>query len=173
MPAPPWFERRQASEMMHSGPIASAVPGRTDLHNMSVKSGSYVLPAETISHLGQSNSIAGLHIAGKMFGNSGPFGAGTLAIRHASGMPRLAGAPKAMTNFASGGYSEGGLRGDSSAPKVPIVAAGGEFVIDPEVVRNIGNGSIEAGHKILDRFVMSKRQEHIKTLKHLAPPAKK
>jgi len=53
---------------------------------------------------------------------------------------------------------------------VPIVAAGGEYVISPEVVREVGSGSIGRGHKILDAFVRKTRAQHIKTLRNLPGP---
>jgi hypothetical protein len=52
----------------------------------------------------------------------------------------------------------------------PIIAAGGEFVIPPEKVREIGGGDIDRGHKILDHWVMSTRKKHIKTLRGLKQP---
>jgi len=55
---------------------------------------------------------------------------------------------------------------------VPIVAAGGEYVIPPYAVLGIGNGDIDLGHRILDQFVMKLRKQHIKTLQKLAPPKK-
>jgi hypothetical protein len=36
----------------------------------------------------------------------------------------------------------------------------------------IGHGNIKHGHETLDKWVLKKRKEHIKTLKGLAPPAK-
>ena len=55
---------------------------------------------------------------------------------------------------------------------VPIVAAGGEYVIHPRHVVHIGNGSLEDGHKILDEFVNRFRAKTVKTLKNLPPPKK-
>jgi hypothetical protein len=55
---------------------------------------------------------------------------------------------------------------------VPIVAAGGEYVIAPYQVLGIGGGNIDRGHRILDQFVMKLRKLHIKTLQKLAPPKK-
>jgi hypothetical protein len=55
---------------------------------------------------------------------------------------------------------------------VPIVAAGGEFVISPEVVTNMGNGNIDNGHEELDDFVNKMRAMTIKTLQKLPGPKK-
>lgn len=53
---------------------------------------------------------------------------------------------------------------------VEIVAAGGEYVITPENVTNIGGGDIDAGHKNLDEFVKAYRAKTIKTLQKLPGP---
>ena len=63
-------------------------------------------------------------------------------------------------------FADGGMAGE----KVPIVAAGGEYVIPPEVVINVGNGDMNAGHTELDDFVLKMRAKTVKTLKGLAPP---
>lgn len=65
-------------------------------------------------------------------------------------------------NFADGGATDG----------VPIVAAGGEYVIPPEDVVEIGKGDMDHGHKILDAFVKKMRQKTIKTLQNLPGPKK-
>jgi uncharacterized protein YecT (DUF1311 family) len=168
-----WLQRHEAENIarpMHvgpivSGPIMSAVPGRTDRHNVNVASGSYVIPAESISHLGQSNSIAGMHIAHNLFGPSSPHSPANMAFRHAVGIPR----PPRMP-FTS----EGGARGDPRAGQsVPVVLSGGEYVVTPDVIRNIGGGSLADGHRVMDKFIMNLRKDHIATLKRLPPPAKK
>jgi len=63
-------------------------------------------------------------------------------------------------NYADGGATDG----------VPIVAAGGEYVIPPEDVVEIGKGDMDHGHKILDAFVKKMRQKTIKTLQNLPGP---
>lgn len=67
-------------------------------------------------------------------------------------------------------YASGGATHDGDA--VPIVAAGGEYVISPEEVERIGNGSMEDGHKILDAFVKKMRKKTIRTLQSLPGPKK-
>ena len=52
----------------------------------------------------------------------------------------------------------------------PIVAAGGEYVIDPHNVERIGEGDMDRGHSELDRFVKMARAEAINTLKNLPGP---
>jgi hypothetical protein len=149
-PPAPWFTRNEARGMLHTGPIVSAVPGRTDRHNMAVPSGAYVIPSETVSHLGQNNTMAGLSVLNHLFGQSGPYGVGrNMAVR-----------------------GKGRADGGSVGAPVDIVTAGGEFVIPPEIVASVGGGDVDHGHKILDAWVMQMRKDHIKTLRKLAPPAK-
>ena len=60
--------------------------------------------------------------------------------------------------------------GGSSGVQVPIVAAGGEYVIPPEVVTAIGEGDMDLGHTELDSFVKTMRKKLIDTLKKLPGP---
>lgn len=123
----------------HVGPIHSAVAGRTDHLPMHVPSGSYVIPADIISAMGEGNTMAGFRIMGditKMYGGS-------------------------QGSFAAGGSTEN---------LVPIVAAGGEYVIPPGVVVGIGGGNLDTGHKELDDFVKKMRANTVATLKKLPGP---
>lgn len=126
------------SPKMHVGPIHSPVAGRTDHLPMTVPSGSYVIPADIVSSLGEGNTMAGFKIIREMF----------------KGMP-------GEQAFASGG---------ATAPPVEIIAAGGEYVIDPMTVSHIGGGDLDSGHRELDGFVKSMRAKTIKTLKKLPGP---
>ena len=63
-----------------------------------------------------------------------------------------------------------GKAAGGSASGVPIVAAGGEWVISPRQVARVGGGDIDAGHRVLDAFVKQVRQELIGTLQKLPPP---
>ena len=139
------------------GLINSSIPGRTDKIPLKVRAGSYILPADFVSAIGQNNSMAGGEILKKMF-SSGAYG---MAPMKGHGRPRI---PK--RGFQDGGDAEG------DDEHVDIIAAGGEFTIPPEVVRDIGHGSMKAGHSVLDKFVMKVRKHHIETLKKLDPPKK-
>ena len=57
-----------ASEKVYVGPIHSSVAGRTDHLPINVPSGSYVLPADIISAMGEGNTMAGFRAANKVFG---------------------------------------------------------------------------------------------------------
>lgn len=140
-----------------AGPILSRVPGRTDNHPMDVASGSYVLPADHVSSLGEGNTVAGMEYLKKI----GPQG-----IKRISGGPKLPKVPRSgKRRFANGG----GL--DTAGQPVPINAAGGEYVIPPDEVVIIGDGDLKRGHAILDAWVLNNRKSHIKTLRKLPGPA--
>lgn len=140
---------------LHTGPIHSHVAGRTDHLPMHVPSGSYVLPADLPSALGEGNTIAGFKHLRRVFGGT-PYGGG----KHIYGQ---SGGPYGM---AAGGEAEG------DDPGVPIVAAGGEYVLSPDQVRFAGNGDLDAGHKVLDDFVKRVRSDNVKTLEKLPGPKK-
>ena len=55
---------------------------------------------------------------------------------------------------------------------IDIMAAGGEHVIPPEMVRRIGLGDLKRGHQILDEFVKEVRKRNIRDLKKLPGPVK-
>lgn len=125
----------------HVGPIHSAVAGRTDHLPMHVPSGSYVIPADIISAMGEGNTMAGFKIFNDI-------------TKQYGGIPQA--------------YAAGGFTGDL----VPIVAAGGEYVIPPEVVIAMGNGDMDLGHRELDAFVKKMRAKTVKTLQKLPGPKK-
>ena len=109
-----------------------------------------MLPADLVSSLGEGNTIAGFKHLKRMFGGT-PYGA-------KSAMPY--GQGKTPYGMAKGGKSDG----------VPIVAAGGEFVLSPDQVREVGGGDLDTGHAVLDKFVLRMRKELIHTLKKLPGP---
>jgi len=57
-------------------------------------------------------------------------------------------------------------------PPVEIVAAGGEYVIAPKAAAIVGGGDMEAGHRVLDDFVVQYRKKTVDTLKKLPAPKK-
>lgn len=68
--------------------------------------------------------------------------------------------------------SRGGRAQDRGDEGVPIVAAGGEYVLSPDQVRAAGRGDADLGTKVLDEFVKRSRARNIKTLQRLPGPAK-
>lgn len=170
----PWFVKREATGEMHTGPIHSPVAGRTDHLPMTVPNGSYVLPADHVSHVGQGNTSAGHARLNHMFGPSGIMHpgmgtgrtGGTRAVGSAASPISKEAAAGTPSLFKAGGVTDGDDEG------VPIMAAGGEYIVPPEVVAEIGHGNIDHGHKILDAWVKSTRRTHIKTLSKLPGPAR-
>jgi len=61
-------EGGDVSEKIHVGPIHSNVAGRTDHLPINVPSGSYVIPADIISAMGEGNTMAGFKYANSVFG---------------------------------------------------------------------------------------------------------
>lgn len=154
---------------LHVGPIHSSVAGRTDHLPMHVPSGSYVIPADIISAMGEGNTMAGFKKARIIFGGtpySGktePYGGMKAAPYGVAGGPYGAqGGPYSPPKRAEGG----------EVPPVPIIAAGGEYVLSPDQVRAVGDGDMDLGHKVLDEFVKRMRAETINTLKKLPGPKK-
>ena len=122
----------------HVGAIHSQVAGRTDHLPMHVPSGSYVIPADIVSAMGEGNTMAGFKVVRQMF----------------KGLP-------GTQAFAAGGFT---------GELVPIVAAGGEYVITPQEVEAIGQGDLDRGHKALDSFIKKMRAKTVQTLKNLPGP---
>lgn len=139
----------------HVGPIHSSVAGRTDHLPMTVHSGSYVIPADIVSGMGEGNTMAGYKHMRRLFGGA-PYAGETAPYDQDSG---VYGSPASK---AKGGATKG----------VPIVAAGGEYVLHPNQVRMAGAGDLDTGHAVLDEFVKRMRSELVKTLKKLPGPKK-
>lgn len=159
---------------LHVGPIHSAVAGRTDHLPMHVPSGSYVIPADIISAMGEGNTIAGFKHMRRMFGGQ-PYGQGSQPYGREGGPYGRSDRPYDQTG---GPYSEaiphaaGGGSPHMNGEAVPIVAAGGEYVLSPEQVRRAGEGDLDLGHRVLDEFVKRMRAETVKTLQKLPGPKK-
>ena len=151
-----------SSTKVHVGPIHSPVAGRTDHLPMHVPSGSYVIPADIISGMGEGNTMAGFKVAKQLFEQapemSGTPGANAQLVGM-PGMPALPDMPK---------KARGGAMNDA----VPIVAAGGEYVIHPDDVQRLGGGDLDYGHKVLDAFVKGMRAKLVRTLSKLPGPKK-
>ena len=49
------------------GPVPGATPGRADLVNATVPAGTYILPADVVSGMGQGNSAAGIQALHALF----------------------------------------------------------------------------------------------------------
>jgi hypothetical protein len=148
-------EGGQVTEMLHTGPIHSPVAGRTDHLPMHVPSGSYVIPADIISAMGEGNTMAGFKHMRRMFAGAPYDGEGDVPY-----------------DGINGPYDEPLKSRGGATESVPIVAAGGEYVLAPHEVRYAGDGSLDAGHRVLDDFVKRYRAQTIKTLSKLPGPRK-
>jgi hypothetical protein len=146
--APPYEPNPKApNDKIVVGPLHSVVAGRTDHLPISVPPGSYVIPADVVSALGEGNTMAGYQRLSEMF-KMGPFGAGI--------QPMVGRAKRA----AGGRVAQ------------PIAAAGGEFVVAPGSIVEYGGGDLSKGHEKLDQFVRSTRAKTIETLRKMPGPKK-
>lgn len=167
----PPYVRSEMRGVMHAGALHGMGGGRTDQLPINVGRGSYVIPADVVSGLGQGNSSAGHNVINRMFG-TGPYGVGLArqggSLMRPPSAPRPLSSPMGSMGKSGLGFAAGGSVGDA----VPIKAAGGEHVLDPDTVAKIGHGDIDVGHKILDSWIKGQRAKLIKTLKTLPGPAK-
>lgn len=128
MSNPPWYAREEAygEDRSPSGFVHSPVPGRTDQLPISPAAGSYVIPADVVSGLGEGNSLSGARLLDAMF-HSGPYGTALPRGGHGGGerMPRPPAVRLPRTDQPQFAY--GGVAG---------FAPGGNVVPIP---RNIGD----------------------------------
>jgi hypothetical protein len=150
-------------DKIHVGPIHSAVAGRTDHLPVHVWSGSYVIPADIISAMGEGNTMAGFKVAKQIFEQPS-------YMKGTPGMPTFGGniGAKAIPDMPK--RAQGGEVDDREA--VPVVLAGGEYVIHPDDVKRIGGGDLNLGHRKLDGYVKMMRKKLVDTLKNLPGPKK-
>lgn len=85
-------------------------------------------------------------------------------VSHIGGGNTLSGLDKLTKMFGKSSRASGGA--------VPIKISDGEFVVSPEEVARRGNGDMDLGNRILDKFVLQTRADHIKTLRGLPAPSK-
>src|SRR6267142_1383291 len=137
-----------AQDNVYAGPLHSHVPGRTDKINLNVKPGSYVVPADVVSILGEGNTLAGTVVLRAMFGQKGLTG----KVKPPEGRPNLMERrlehhqmiPPHMPGVASG-YAEGGDADPRTQGAAPVVVAGGEHIIGPEEIK-AKYGDLSHGH---------------------------
>jgi hypothetical protein len=80
------------------------------------------------------------------------------------GMPHI---PEFITG-ATGHYVRG--RGDGQSDDIPAMLADGEYVFDADTVAQLGNGSSDAGAKLLDHFRQSLREHKRSAPSDKIPP---
>lgn len=158
----PSWTRTEAAGIDHgaSGFLHGSTGGRTDAINTQAPGGSYVIPADVVSGLGEGNSLAGARFMQDAI-STGPWGTPLGHIN--SSAPHVN--HMAMHSAAKGG----GLAGPK---QMPVMLSHGEYVIPPEIVDRIGSGDRKRGIKVLDHFVEDSRAKLIKKLKSLPGPVK-
>lgn len=154
-----------------TGFLHSIVPGRTDLIHANPPTGSFVIPADVVSGLGEGNSLAGAHIL-QMALATGPHG-----IPQSPKAGGGVGIPKAPPVF-SGSFmapaaKRGGRQGNQDIGKpTPILAAGGEVIVPPHIVALWGHGDLKKAHDVLDEWVVRKRKAIAHKMLKLPGPKK-
>lgn len=164
--AVPWWSRQEESmaDRPATGFLSGLTGGRADAVRTSAPGGSYVLPADVVSGLGEGNSIAGARVIDEML-HTQPWGIQGTPVRGNRGLPH----PQARIPEAKGG----GVQGADSAPRpVPVDLSHGEYVIHPRDVMRIGKGSMKRGHRVLDAWVLHERKKHVAKLKSLPGPVR-
>jgi hypothetical protein len=125
------------------GLVRSATPGRADHVRTTVRRGSYVVPADVVSGLGQGNTDAG-----------------SALLQHATAGHGVGDAEE---------YADGGIA-DTGDVAMPVMLSGGEYVFSPKEVEAIGGGQHQAGAAALDNLVTQVRSSTKQTLAALPPP---
>ena len=156
-----------------SGLIASTVPGRTDRHAMKVRPGSFIVPADVVSGVGQGNTLAGAQLLGQALkagpygsAGSGPYGAELPKIKKSGiGLPRRTPSLRSMMRPPPMPYADGGV-----PETTDILTAGGEMILDPEDVAYHGGGDLKAGQAALANMVKTVRAQTIAQLRSLPGP---
>ena len=180
-----------AGENVYAGPLHSEVPGRTDKINLAVKPGSYVIPADVTSIIGQGNTLAGSAVLKAWFGHEGLTG----KVKPAEGHPspkkeeltqvrpgrlyQMTGTnipgPGGMTSQEQHHMFQEGGDAPPSDPrtdgKADVVVAGGEYILSPDRIQSMF-GDLTHGHRSLDEMVHEVRRREVKRLQNAPPPKK-
>lgn len=187
--------------------INSTVPGRTDRIPMRARVGSFVIPADVVSGLGEGNTMAGAKMWGQLLSASVAGKAPAIKAGRAPSVsaglrggrmtgpgsrvpapPRPIIAPPQKVPFENlpvrsqglpHGFADGGYMGHNGGPPMddmdddttPIVTAGGEMIVDPEVVMMMGDGDPDTGTQILRKSVDGIRKQMMEFHKKLPSPS--
>ena len=165
----PWWTRSEERQMVQpEGLIKSTGAGRTDVHNINVPSGSYIVPADVTSGLGEGNTLSGASVMDRMM-HSNPYGIEG-GVKHGNMGPPRAPAPFTQQPQSLPAMAEKrGGKAEGHSGTVPIVVAGGEMLYHPEtIIKKFG--SLKKGHAALDDFVKKVRTKTAKTMLKLPGP---
>jgi trimeric autotransporter adhesin len=117
---PSWSRQEESESVNRHGLLASPIAGRTDKLAVSPATGSYVIPADVISGLGEGNTLAGANVMQKIL-ETGPHGIRMPQERRGMGPPRPPPAYResqgddgmasggGVPHLATGGTSSGGM----------------------------------------------------------------
>lgn len=165
----PFPHAEHGGEKTHTGPIHSTVAGRTDHLPVEVPSGSYVIPADIVSAMGEGNTNAGFKVLKRTLAGL-PYSAKAQPYGHEGGPYGAGSAPYNRDPAKPYGEPLPGHAAGGSANRVKVVVAGGEYTLTPDEVRAVGDGDMDRGHRALDDFVKQYRAHTIKTLQKLPGP---
>jgi hypothetical protein len=166
---------------------------------MQARVGSFVIPADVVSGLGEGNTMAGAKMWGQLLsasvagkapaikaGRAPPVSSALRSGRMTGPGSRVPGPPKPIiappqkvpfqnlpvsSRGAPRGFADGGFMDGDDDNTTPIVTAGGEMIVDPEVVLAMGDGDVDAGTKILRASVDGIRKQMITFHKKLPSPS--
>lgn len=161
--ASPWWTRSEARSA-DSGLLNGQSLGRADSVKTTAPSGSYVMPADVISGLGEGSTLAGARVMQEIV-SSGPHGTPLPRMTHGRG-------PPTPLHVAAPAEAKGGGVQESASERTPVALSDGEFVVSPQQVAMLGGGDVKRGHRILDALVVKLRKRHIKKLSSLPGPVK-
>lgn len=169
----PWWSRAESrgAETSGGGFLHGSSPGRADTVQTTAPGGSYILPADVVSGLGQGNSLAGARVMDAIL-STGPRG---ISLPRGGGGPRIHAPAPYRESAARGGpitifperRAAGGVKGQN---ETPVLLSHGEYCILPHHCARIGSGDVKRGHQILDAWVVEQRKKIIKKMKELPPP---
>jgi hypothetical protein len=182
--ASPWWERSE-EHGMESGYLHGSTFGRADHLTTTAPGGSYIVPADVISGIGEGNSLAGAAAVQHML-STGPWGTPLRAGHGGSGLPRPPrGVPAYRGQYQAKG---GGVQADDQgvgAP-VPVKLSHGEYQVGPRLVLMIGRYllrkhggkgvndklAMKLGHDALDEWVKHERTRIVTKMKKLPGPTR-
>ncbi len=102
---PSWARTAEAQSVDRHGLLSSPIAGRTDKLAISPISGSYIVPADVISGLGEGNTLAGANVMQRIL-ETGPHG-----LRMPNGPHKEMGIPKAPPAYREGMMDNGAASG--------------------------------------------------------------
>ena len=106
MESPWWASSEERESVDRHGLLASPIAGRTDKLAVSPAAGSYVIPADVISGLGEGNTLAGANVMQRML-ETGPHGIRMQPSRSVKGMPHPP--PAYREGEGDNGMASGGM----------------------------------------------------------------